>query len=105
MKKDKIIGWWSGGITSAVACKLAIDLYGKDNCQILFIDTKNEHVDTYRFMKDCQSWYGLPIGSITGIGSKYKSIEDVWIKYKSLHNEMMERLSKLDPSIFPKKIY
>ena len=25
---EKIIGWWSGGITSAVACKIAIDMYG-----------------------------------------------------------------------------
>jgi len=26
--ENKIIAWWSGGITSAVACKLAIDIYG-----------------------------------------------------------------------------
>jgi NH3-dependent NAD+ synthetase len=35
MKKTKAICWWSGGITSAVACKLAIDMFGKDNCDIL----------------------------------------------------------------------
>ena len=40
---EKIIGWWSGGITSAVACKIAIDMYGVDNCRIIMIDTKNEH--------------------------------------------------------------
>ena len=40
---EKVIAWWSGGITSAVACKLAIDFYGKDNVQVLFIDTQNEH--------------------------------------------------------------
>jgi hypothetical protein len=50
---DKIICWWSGGITSAVACKISIDLFGKDNCQVIMIDTKNEHPDTYRFKKDC----------------------------------------------------
>lgn len=82
---SKIISWWSGGVTSAVACKLAIDLYGADNVQILFIDTKNEHEDTYRFMKDCQEWYGVLIGSITGIGGEYKSIQDVWEKYNSLN--------------------
>lgn len=27
MSKD-IIAWWSGGITSAVACKLAVDIFG-----------------------------------------------------------------------------
>ena len=83
--EDKIICWWSGGVTSAVACKLAIDLYGKDNCEVLFIDTKNEHEDTYRFKDECQLWYGVPIGTITGIGDKYDKIQDVWEKHKSLN--------------------
>ena len=50
---SKVICWWSGGITSAVACKLAIDLYGKENCRVIMLDTKNEHEDTYRFKDDC----------------------------------------------------
>ena len=62
-----IICWWSGGVTSAVACRLAIDIYGKDNCRIIFIDTFNEDDDTYRFRDDCQEWYGIEIESITGI--------------------------------------
>jgi 3'-phosphoadenosine 5'-phosphosulfate sulfotransferase (PAPS reductase)/FAD synthetase len=82
---EKIIAWWSGGVTSAVACKLTIDLYGKDNVEIIFIDTKNEHEDTYRFKNDCQKWYEIPIGTITGIGDKYNSVQDVWIKNKSLN--------------------
>ena len=82
---SKIICWWSGGVTSAVACKLAIDLYGKDNCDVLFIDTKNEHEDTYRFKDECQLWYGVTIGTITGIGDKYEKIQDVWEKHKSLN--------------------
>jgi len=36
----KIICWWSGGITSAVACKIAIDSFGIENCQVIMIDTK-----------------------------------------------------------------
>lgn len=85
MEKKKIICWWSGGITSAVACKIAIDLFGKDNCRIVMIDTKNEHYDTYRFKDDCAKWYGKEIESITGIGDKYKNIKDVWRKHKSLN--------------------
>jgi len=84
MNKD-IICWWSGGITSAVACKVAIDLYGLNRCRVVMIDTKNEHPDTYRFLMDCERWYGLSIESITGIGEKYNSIQDVWIKNKSLN--------------------
>ena len=56
--KEPIICWFSGGVTSAVACSLAIDKYGKDNCRCVFIDTKNEDDDSYRFLKDCEKWYG-----------------------------------------------
>jgi 3'-phosphoadenosine 5'-phosphosulfate sulfotransferase (PAPS reductase)/FAD synthetase len=80
-----IICWWSGGITSAIACKLAIDLYGEDRCRVVFIDTKNEHDDVYRFMQDCEKLYNLPIETISSIPSHYESIEDVWYKHKQLN--------------------
>lgn len=80
-----IICWWSGGITSAVACKIAIDIYGIDKCRVIFIDTFNEDSDTYRFKDDCSKWYGIEIETITAIGNKYNSIKDVWRKYKSLN--------------------
>ena len=85
MKDKKIICWWSGGITSAVACKIAIDLFGLQSCSIVMIDTLNEHEDTYRFKSDCEKWYGKNIEVITDIGKKYESIQDVWIKKKSLN--------------------
>jgi len=81
---EKIIGWWSGGITSAVACKIGVDLYGKENMRIIFIDTMNEHKDTYRFMNDCAEWYGIEIETIKH--DKFNSIEEVWIKNKALNN-------------------
>lgn len=95
----RIICWFSGGITSAVACKLAIDIFGKDNCELLMIDTKNEDVDTYRFKNDCEKWYGLKIKRIGAfenkdndpnyeyidIGINYNSINDVWEKHLSLN--------------------
>ena len=81
--KDKIICWWSGGITSAVACKLTIEKYGVENCNVIFIDTYNEHEDTYRFMLDCQKWYGTLIGTISN--DKYTCIEDVWHDHLSLN--------------------
>lgn len=84
-KKNDIICWWSGGVTSAVACKIAIDLYGVENCRFIFIDTKNEDDDTYRFLKDCEKWYGKEIETITAIDAKYKSINEVWRKHKSLN--------------------
>lgn len=85
MENKKIICWWSGGVTSAVACKIAIDIYGIDNCRIIFMDTQNEDDDTYRFMADCVVWYGKDIEVITAISDKFKNIQDVWIHYKSLN--------------------
>lgn len=85
MSKHKVICWWSGGITSAVACKIAIDLYGVENCEAIMMDTRNEDLDTYRFKKDCEKWYGLKIGTIDNFGDKYESIEDVWVKNLSLN--------------------
>jgi len=83
---DKIICWWSGGITSAVACKIAIDHYGKEKCRSIFIDTGNEDYDTYRFKKDCEKWYGIEIESITGLSKeKFPTIQSVWRHYKSLN--------------------
>lgn len=87
MENKKIICWWSGGVTSAVACKIAIDLYGIENCRIISMDTKNEDDDTYRFLKDCEIWYGKEIEIITVLtsDSKFKSIKDVWRRSKSLN--------------------
>jgi 3'-phosphoadenosine 5'-phosphosulfate sulfotransferase (PAPS reductase)/FAD synthetase len=98
MGNRKIICWWSGGITSAVACKIAIDLW-EANCEIVMIDTANEDEDTYRFKEDCEAWYGKQIKVITGIiqntrnnnydyvdiGYNYTTIQDVWVEHKSLN--------------------
>jgi len=75
-----IIAWWSGGVTSAVACKIALDTL--DEVKVVMLDTMNEDEDTYRFLKDCENWYGVKIDVFKH--PDYESIEDVWRKYKSL---------------------
>jgi len=107
MENKKIICWWSGGITSAVACKIALDLFkDKNECRVIMIDTQNEDDDTYRFLLDCEKWYGQKIEIITGINNVpdlafqnnkqedyfyvdlskgYASIESVWIENKYLN--------------------
>jgi 3'-phosphoadenosine 5'-phosphosulfate sulfotransferase (PAPS reductase)/FAD synthetase len=92
----KVICWWSGGITSAVACKEAIGIFGKEACRVIMMDTRNEDQDTYRFLKDCEKWYGISIERISAIdkrddaefvnvGADYGSIRDVWMRYNSLN--------------------
>jgi len=64
MNRDKnIIAWFSAGVTSAVACKLAIDKY--ENVEIYYIETGCAHPDNERFIKDCEKWYGKKINIVT----------------------------------------
>lgn len=82
-KRYPVIGWWSGGVTSAVACKIAIEFFGIENVEIIFMDTRNEHEDTYRFKDDCERWYGKAIQ--TASRPEYKTIKEVWYKFLSLN--------------------
>lgn len=66
------ISWFSGGITSAVATKKAIEVF--PDLKIIFIETGSHHPDTQRFLKDCEEWYGRPIEILQ---SRYKDVFDV----------------------------
>jgi 3'-phosphoadenosine 5'-phosphosulfate sulfotransferase (PAPS reductase)/FAD synthetase len=83
MKNNNIICWWSGGVTSAVAVWIAIQIFGKERVRIIFIDTMNESDDTYRFKNDCEKWYGLPIEYLRN--TNYSSIFEVWRKFLGLN--------------------
>lgn len=50
-----IIAWFSCGVTSAVACKIALNLY--DDVQIYYIETGSGHPDNagYSAAKICRS--------------------------------------------------
>lgn len=80
---NSIIGWWSGGITSAVACKLVQNWFGYDAVRFVMIDTMNEDDDTYRFKRDCEQWYSKEIEVIKN--PEYDSIQEVWESYLSLN--------------------
>lgn len=73
--KQKIIGWVSCGITSAVACKQAIMKYGKENIELYYMVIDTAHSDNERFLKDLEEWYDLPITKIRS--DKYTDQLDV----------------------------
>lgn len=80
--KDKItVAWWSGGITSAVACRLALEKY--TNVKIVYIETGSHHQDTLRFKNDCENWYGQNI--ITIQNNKYSNHFEVIEKTKYIN--------------------
>jgi len=68
-----ILGWFSCGITSAVACKLAIDWWG--NVEPYYMDIDTAHPDNERFISDCQNWFGKKINRLKS--SKYIDQFDV----------------------------
>jgi hypothetical protein len=75
-----IIAWWSAGITSAIACKLAIEEHGKENVELVYIKIDSAHSDNDRFISDCEKWYDKKIATIRS--KKYKDQFDVVKKVK-----------------------
>ncbi len=55
------IGWFSCGVTSAVACKLAVEEYGKDNVRLFYLQIDSAHEDNKRFIEQCEDWIGIPV--------------------------------------------
>jgi hypothetical protein len=78
----RVIGWWSGGVASAVACKLALDQWG-DRVDLVFCDTGWEHPDTFEFMWDFENMFDVEIKSIRSL--KYTDPEAVWRRFKGMN--------------------
>lgn len=79
--KNMIIAWFSCGVTSAVACKIALSLY--NDVQFYYIETGSGHPDNSRFLSDCEKWYGQPIHTIRS--DKYANVEDVLTKKRYIN--------------------
>ena len=73
---SRVISWFSCGVTSAVATKLAINKY-PDTIPV-YCDTGSEHPDNARFLKDCEKWFGKEILIL-----KSKKYKDTWEVFES----------------------
>jgi hypothetical protein len=72
-----IVSWFSCGCNSAVATKLALDLYpGEVTVARCIVD--NEHQDNERFHADCARWFGQPILRLAS--TEYADCWEVWEK-------------------------
>ena len=76
-----IIAWWSAGVTSAIATKLALDMYGKGNVMPIYFQIDSAHPDNLRFKQECEEWYGKDI-VVERAPEKYKDQFDVILKDK-----------------------
>jgi hypothetical protein len=63
------VAWFSAGVSSAVATKLAIERIDR----IIYQHVDDQHPDTLRFFKDCEAWFGKRIEIIQ---SPLKSVEN-----------------------------
>ena len=81
MKIERVVIWFSCGVTSAVAGKIAIDKYrGKYPIVLAAIDTGSEDDDNWRFADDVSVWLDLPITRLRS--KKYEDTFDVYRQRK-----------------------
>lgn len=58
----RVVVWFSAGVTSAIAAKIAADTYGgRLPVHLVNCDTGSEHEDNLRFMHDVSAWLGIPL--------------------------------------------
>jgi len=62
------VSWFSAGVSSAVATKLAI----QDVDKIIYLHIDDQHEDTLRFVGDCEKWFGKKIEVVR---PKYRNVE------------------------------
>ena len=51
------VAWFSAGVSSAVATRLAID----EIDEILYTHINDQHPDTMRFVRESEAWFGKPV--------------------------------------------
>lgn len=76
-KIERVVIWFSAGVTSAVAAKIAVNKYGGElPVHLVNCDTGSEDDDNFRFMQDVAAWVGLEPEIIRN--EKYKNTLDVY---------------------------
>lgn len=79
MKDKKIVVWFSCGAASAVAAKLTLDVYGKNNEVIICNNPiQEEDSDNLRFLKDFEKFIGQEIISVRSKKYPSQSCVEVW---------------------------
>lgn len=57
----RIVVGFSGGVTSAWCAGWALRMFPRDEVILLWHDTKEEHPDTYRFIREMSAALGVPV--------------------------------------------
>jgi Phosphoadenosine phosphosulfate reductase family len=87
----KLVVFYSGGIGSWAAAKVAKKLYPEAEMTLLFTDTKTEHPDTYRFLRESAVNVGAPLVEI----SDGRNIWEVFRDKRFLGNTRVDVCSRV----------
>lgn len=74
---DRIVCRFSCGAASAVATKMTLAKFLRDQVVITYSDPGSEHPDNARFLADCQAWFDHPITILRNSGYR-----DTWDVFK-----------------------
>lgn len=89
--KYEVSAGFSGGASSYVAAKFAIEEFGHDSLSLVFADTKTEDEDLYRFLDDCEQKLRHEVIRI----SDGRDIWGVFFKERLLGNSRIDPCSKI----------
>lgn len=86
---SRVVCWFSCGVTSAVATKLSLNRFlsggfGSEFAEfrVVYCDTRSEHPDNARFMRDVEAWLGQKVEVIGS--ADYQDTWDVFEKTRWL---------------------
>jgi hypothetical protein len=88
---QRIVVGFSGGVTSAWCAGWALRSYPREEVVLLFHDTKEEHPDTYRFIKEMAVALDMPVTE----QSDGRSVTEVFADNGALANNRMAFCSRI----------
>ena len=86
MNIQRVVVWFSAGVTSAVAAKIALDEF-KDQYPVHIVncDTGSEHPDNFRFLHDVEDYLGVKVEILKN--EKFKNTHEVYLDTGFIKNQ------------------
>lgn len=103
MEIKRIVIWFSAGVTSAIAAKIAVEKYrGVLPVHLVNTDTGSEDEDNFRFMEDVSRWLDIPLEVIRN--EKYADTFAVFEKARFFKNQYGAKCT-LELKKVPRRLY
>jgi hypothetical protein len=80
----KVAVWFSNGAASAVALKLSVDLFGRENVRAINNPVAEEDSDNLRFQADVSAWVGIEIERALHPDFPDASAAEVWDRERAM---------------------